>query len=126
MATGVRSEHVGAVWADLWPLIWPAYEKSREKADLLGGIRSKDLQLWAVYEKNVPVAGIVSRLLRHEGTSSLNCRLWLVGGSRLSEWAPDFMQKLIPWAKSEGCDRRSEEHTSELSHVSESRMPSSA
>jgi len=64
---------------------------------------SKDLQLWAVFDKNTAVAGIVTRLLRESTSGNLHCRLWLVGGSRLSEWAPDFIAKLIPWAKAEGC-----------------------
>jgi hypothetical protein len=105
VATGIPTHHAHIAWPQIWPLIKPAYEKSREKTDLLAGIVSNNLQAWAVYEHTIPVAGIVSRLLRPEGTSSLNCRLWLVGGSRLSEWAPDFITKLIPWAKAEGCDR---------------------
>ena len=31
------------------------------------------------------------------------CRLWLVGGSRLAEWAADFLAKVEPWARSLGC-----------------------
>jgi hypothetical protein len=31
------------------------------------------------------------------------CRLWLVGGSRLAEWAGDFMAEVEPWACSLGC-----------------------
>ena len=31
------------------------------------------------------------------------CRLWLVGGSRLAEWAEDFLAKVEPWARSLGC-----------------------
>jgi hypothetical protein len=88
-------------------LIKPALAFSEEKADILAGLYAKQLQLWGVYEHNIPVAGIVSRLLRREGTSSLNCRVWLIGGERLSAWAPDLLSKLIPWAKAEGCDRLS-------------------
>ena len=31
------------------------------------------------------------------------CRLWLVGGSRLAEWAADFLAEVEPWARSLGC-----------------------
>ena len=31
------------------------------------------------------------------------CRLWLVGGSRMAEWAADFLAKVEPWARSLGC-----------------------
>jgi hypothetical protein len=84
-------------------LLKPAYDKSREKTDLLGGLLSKDLQIWQVSANLIPVAGIVTRLLRESTSGNLHCRIWLVGGSRLSEWAPDFIEKLIPWAKAEGC-----------------------
>lgn len=31
------------------------------------------------------------------------CLIWLVGGSRLREWAADFIAKLEDWARSLGC-----------------------
>jgi hypothetical protein len=31
------------------------------------------------------------------------CRLWLVGGSRMAEWAADFLAEVEPWARSLGC-----------------------
>ena len=31
------------------------------------------------------------------------CRLWLVGGSRLAEWAGAFLAEVEPWARSLGC-----------------------
>lgn len=104
VATGIRSDHLYDVWLPLWPLLKKAYDKSPDKLDLLAGIRSRELQLWAVYGKDGPVAGIVSRLLRHEGTSGeLHCHLYLVGGSHLSIWAPDFITKISAWARGEGC-----------------------
>ena len=102
-ASGVPRDHLWDAWPQVWPLLKPAYDKSREKTDLLGGLISKDLQLWQVSDNLIPVAGIVTRLLRESTSGNLHCRLWLVGGSRLSEWAPDFIAKLIPWAKAEGC-----------------------
>jgi hypothetical protein len=105
VATGIPSYDVHLAWPQIWPLLKPAYEKSREKTDLLAGIVSNNLQAWAIYENNTPVAGIVTRLWRVGTSGELQCRIWLVGGSRLSEWAPDFISKLIPWAKAEGCDR---------------------
>lgn len=103
VATGIRSDRIGDMWPSLWPLIKPAYEKSREKTDLLAGIRAKDLQAWAICEQNTVVSGIVTRL-RPVGTSGhLDCRIWLVGGDRLNSWAPDLIAKLSAWAKAEGC-----------------------
>lgn len=102
-ASGVPRDYLWDAWPQVWPLLKPAYDKSREKTDLLGGLLSKDLQLWLISDNLIPVAGIVTRLLRESTSGNLHCRLWLVGGYRLSEWAPDFIAKLIPWAKAEGC-----------------------
>lgn len=90
-------------WVGLWPLIRPAYEKSPDKLDILSGLMAQDLQLFAVYSNMLPVAGIVTRLRRVGTSSRLDCRLWLIGGERLSEWAPELLKVLIPWAKAEGC-----------------------
>lgn len=103
IATGIPSPHLHHAWPDLWPLLKAAHEKSREKTDLLAGLMSKELTLWAVYEHNKPVAGIVTRLWRVGTSGELHCRIWLVGGSRMSEWASDFIVKLSAWAKAEGC-----------------------
>jgi hypothetical protein len=96
---------LGMVWRDLWPLLEPAFALSPEKDDLLAGIYARRFQLWAVYDKTVPVGCIVTRLNRRAGTSDrLDCRVWLVGGKKLSRWAPSFLEKLIPWAKAEGAE----------------------
>lgn len=102
VATGISTRHLAQAWPGLWPLLKPAYDFSPDKADLLGGLLAKELQLFAVYDKDGPVAGIVTRLVRTSG-DQLQCHLWLIGGSRVSSWAPDFLSKLIPWAKAEGC-----------------------
>lgn len=103
VASGVPDDMLYALWPQLWPLLKLAYERSDEQHDILAGILSKDFQCWAIFGKQVPVAGIVTRLLRETTSGESHCHCWLIGGSRLSEWAPDFLAKLIPWAKSEGC-----------------------
>ena len=47
-----------------------------------------------------PVAAIVTQI--QVGTEK-SCLIWLVGGSRLREWAADFIAKLEDWARSLGC-----------------------
>lgn len=97
----VGTRWLGHVWADLWPLVKRAWDKSDDKSEILPGLRERRFQLWGIYCNTEPVAGIVTRL--RVGTSGeLHCHVWLIGGSRLSEWAPDFVAKLIPWAKAEG------------------------
>ena len=103
VATGIPRENLGDAWPALWPLMAPAYALTAEKLDLLGGIRSQALQLWGIYSKREAVAGILTRLVRHATSGELHCQIWLVGGSRLSEWIGDFLSKLKAWAKSEGC-----------------------
>lgn len=94
------------VWPQLWPLIKPAYEMDDQRPDLLKGIRQRDFQVWCVYSDGVVIAGIVTRLQTRVGTSGSekHCRIWLVGGDRMSEWAGDFIAKLTAWARTEGCD----------------------
>jgi hypothetical protein len=105
IATGIPTRHLGRVWPLLWPLIKPVYEAQKDKRDLLAGIYGRELQLWGVWDYNGPLAGIVSTLVIVDSTSGSekHCRIWLVAGVRMSEWADDFITKLIPWAKAEGC-----------------------
>lgn len=103
VATGIPSTRIGDVWSDLWPLLEPAARLTRENIDYLGGIRAKELQCWAIYEQNRPVAGIVTRLWTDTTSGERISQIHLVGGSRLLEWAADFLDKLTAWAKAEGC-----------------------
>jgi hypothetical protein len=92
------------VWPDLWPLIEPAWRRSRERVDLPAGFAARRLQLWAIYDGAVPVAAVVTRLNRHtDPNGTLDCRLWLVGGRGLAHWLSDFLDKVVPWARAEGC-----------------------
>ena len=103
VATGIPVAHLPLVWRDLWPLIEPAYRRSHEKEDLPLGLAVRRLQLWAIYQGGVPIAAVVTRLNRHLGSGDLDCRIWLVGGRDLTHWLGDFLAKLIPWARAEGC-----------------------
>lgn len=103
IVSGIKSSSIGDVWADLWPLLAPAAALAGEKIDYLAGIRARDLQCWAIFEKIRPVAGIVTRIFRDTTSGELICQIHLVGGSRLLEWAADFLDKLTKWAREEGC-----------------------
>ena len=102
-ATGIPSTHVPLVWGQLWPLLEPAFAQSPEKPDLYAGLCNRDFTLWAVFDRNKPVASIVTLLRRHTTSGSLDCRIWLVGGERLNCWVADFLNILIPWARQAGC-----------------------
>ena len=90
-------------WPRLWPLLEPAYRQSDDQSDVLAGIVRGDFQLWRVGAINHPLGVIVTRLWRNTTSAESRCHVWLVGGSRMSEWAGDFIEALKGWARSEGC-----------------------
>ena len=100
IATGIPLRHLHLAWSDLWPLLEPAVKRSPDKPDVLARLIACDAQLWAVYDANVPVAAIVTQIQVGDEKS---CLIWLVGGSRLRDWAADFIAKLEDWARSLGC-----------------------
>lgn len=100
-ATGVRSNHIHMVWPDLWGLIKPAVKL--DTGPILSRLLALEAQAWMVYDDDRPIAGIVSRLVREGTSGGLLCHLWLIGGSRLSEWSGDFIPKISAWAREEGC-----------------------
>jgi hypothetical protein len=99
-ATGIPLRHLHLVWSDLWPLLEPAVKRSPDKPDVLARLIACDAQLWAVYDGPAPVAAIVTQI---QVGGEKRCLIWLVGGSRLREWAADFIAKLEDWARSLGC-----------------------
>ena len=116
IATGIPLRDLHLAWPDLWPLLEPAVRRTPDKPDVLARLIARDAQLWAVYDEDEAIAAIVTQitLLRRcaasEGSpseasegSERGCRLWLVGGSRVREWAADFLCKLELWARSLGC-----------------------
>jgi hypothetical protein len=107
-ATGIPLRHLHLVWPDLWPLLEPAVKRSPDKPDVLARLLFNDAQLWAVYDADAPVAAIVTQIQAGRPSAALRagerrCLIWLVGGSRLREWAADFITKLEDWARSLGC-----------------------
>lgn len=100
MAGGVPVRDLHMVWSDLWPLLAPAVKRSPDKPNVLAQLLAKDAQLWAVYEGGKPVAAIVTKVQDGE---ERRCLLWLVGGSRVKEWATQFIGILEAWARENGC-----------------------
>ena len=106
IATGINPIYIELAWPQLWAAIEPAYRLSKEQPgpqEILRQIKNRELTAWCVFDDNKLVAGILVRLQRHVTSGHLICRIWLVGGTRMSGWLPDFLSKLIPWAKQEGC-----------------------
>ena len=100
IAKAIPLRHLRLVWSDLWPLLEPAVKRSPDQPDVLARLLFNDAQLWAIYDADVPVAAIVTQI---QVGNEKRCLIWLVGGSRLREWAGDFIVKLEDWARSLGC-----------------------
>jgi hypothetical protein len=98
--TGISLSHLHLVWPDLWPLLEPATLLAPEKPDVLGRLLSQHAQLWAVYEDGKPLAAIVTEITL---MPEKRCRIWLVGGTRMREWAGDFLAMIEHWARAYGC-----------------------
>jgi len=114
--TGIPLRDLHLVWADLWPLLEPAVKRSPDKPDacpepaewVLARLIAGDAQLHAVYEGATPVAAIVTtiQVAAHStssGQAEKRCLLWLVGGSRLKEWAAEALRVIGDWARGLGC-----------------------
>jgi hypothetical protein len=98
--TGIPLRDLHLVWADLWPLLEPAVKRSPDKPDVLARLIAGDAQLHAVYEDGNPVAAIVTTI---QISAEKRCLLWLIGGSRLKEWAADALRVIGDWARGLGC-----------------------
>lgn len=91
-----------------WPVLWPFLEKAARRArpqaipeqEVRHTVESGHAQLWAIVEDGKPIAAVTTQITLDP---EKRCRIWLVGGSRMDEWAADFMAKLEPWARSLGC-----------------------
>jgi hypothetical protein len=99
-ATGIPLRHLHLVWPDLWPLLEPATLLAPEKPDVLGRLLSQHAQLWAIVEDGSPVAAIVTEITL---LPEKRCRIWLVGGTRMRDWAGDFLMTIERWARAHGC-----------------------
>lgn len=98
----IRPEHVDLAWPTLWPMLERAARRTpgRTEAEVRDCVDRDHAQLWAVIRHHEPVAAIVTQIVlvpvRH-------CCLWLIGGTRLREWAAEFMSIVEPWARDRDC-----------------------
>lgn len=98
----VRPERLVLAWSALWPLLEPAARRTRDlpEARVRQLVDGGEAQLWAIIENGRPIAAVTTQITLEP---EKRCRLWLVGGSRLDEWAPTFLAALEPWARALGC-----------------------
>jgi hypothetical protein len=99
---GIPLRALHEVWRELWPLLEPAVTRSTDdpRPDVLADLIASRAQLWAIYESGEPVAAVVTRI---QNDPEKRCLLWLIGGGRVREWAPDFLARCEAWARSIDC-----------------------
>ena len=101
IATAIPLRDLHLAWPELWPLLEPAVKRSADRPDVLARLIAGDAQLWAIVETGKAVAAVVTMIQIRDGEK--RCLLWLVGGSRVRHWAPDFLAQVEAWARSLGC-----------------------
>lgn len=91
------------VWCDAWPLLERAATRTNggTEEEVFQTLLRGDAQLWSVFDSEERRRAAVTTQITLIGEKG--CRLWLVGGSRLPEWAADFLAEVEPWARSLGC-----------------------
>jgi len=85
-------------WPELGPLLEPAIRSSPDKPDVLAELLGRRADLWGVYDGDGAVAAVVTTK-QEDG----RCLAWLVGGSRVREWAEQFLATLAEAARVNGC-----------------------
>jgi hypothetical protein len=64
-------------------------------------LESGHAQAWSVLDGTQFIAAATTQITLIDPRKG--CRIWLVGGIRMQEWAGAFMEKLEPWARAMGC-----------------------
>lgn len=105
IVTGLPVSYLSQVWPSLWPMLAPAVKRSPVPLSVLPDLLAHKAQLWGIYDRDTktPVAAIVTRITVENETGEKRCFLWLVGGSRVREWAKDFLETLDGWAREHDC-----------------------
>lgn len=85
-------------WPELGPLLAPAIARSADKPNVLSEVMAHRADLWGIYDDGKAI-GAVLTAKQEDG----RCLLWLVGGTRMNEWALPFMAMLEREARAAGC-----------------------
>src|SRR5215510_2875464 len=92
-ADGFLSE----LWSHCWPLLEPAIRRSPDHPNVLAELRAHNAQLWAIFDHQALIGAVVTKV-QGEPDGASRCLLWLVGGSRIREWAAEAMATIGAWA----------------------------
>lgn len=98
IVTGIPLSGLHLAWPELGPLLEPAIRSSPDKPDVLAELLGRRADLWGVYDDGKAVAAVVTAK-QEDG----RCLAWLVGGSRMRDWARPFLAALAEAARANGC-----------------------
>lgn len=98
MAAMIPLRRLHEAWADLGPLLEPAVASSADKPNVLAELMAHRADLWGIYEDGKALAAIVTAK-QDDG----RCLVWLIGGTRMREWARQFLEALAEAARAAGC-----------------------
>ena len=102
IVSAISCRDLGLLWRDAWPLLERAATRTNggTEEEVVQTLLRGDAQLWGVFDGDEMIAAVTTQitLIGEKG-----CRLWLVGGSCMAEWAADFLAEVEPWARSLGC-----------------------
>src|SRR5690349_4070142 len=103
IVTSIPVRELGLFWRHVWPLLDRAATRTNggTEEEIVAALLQGEAQLWGVFDADNMVAAVTTQITLLEPEKG--CRLWLVGGARMDQWARDFMAKVEPWARSLGC-----------------------
>jgi hypothetical protein len=103
IVTAVPVRQLGLFWRHAWPLLERAATRTNggTEEEVVGKLLQGEAQLWGVFDLDRMVAAVTTQITLLEPEKG--CRLWLVGGARMDDWAAEFMATVEPWARSLGC-----------------------
>ena len=102
--TAIPREALDTVWLQARELLESAVrtqEHTYHVTDIYSFISSGHVVLWFVYENDVPIAAICTRIQSYPYMKSL-CIDW-VGGKKMSKWLDLVLETLTKYAKTNNC-----------------------
>jgi hypothetical protein len=90
-------------WGRLWPFLERAAKRTNggDEETVRGLIENGHAQIWGILDGSQYIAAAATQITLLD--PSKGCRIWLIGGTRMPEWAQAFLDRIEPWARSLGC-----------------------
>lgn len=100
-------ENLPELWDTAATLLTPAVIRSEGRAtlkSLFESARNSKAQIWLMFDKDQKkvIASGATEVNKYAAKKVLH--VMLVGGARMKEWLPEYIEKLKRFAKDNGCD----------------------